>query len=287
MRARVEVRLKAGVLDPQGAAIGRALGQLGFRGRGRGPPGQADRARARPRRQGQGRGGDPGDVRAAAGQSGDRDLHGRVRRLRGRGPGAPRDGLRRGTRAGGRDHLSGLQLRSRHRSRARRGRRAGRAAVARRDRAAAPRPDRAAGRLHLWRLSALRRDRGACAGDGRGDPARRGRSARARDLQRLPDPGRGRAAAGCLDQQCRAQVHLPAGRARGRDHGLRLHCRLRAGPDRDVAGRPPRRLLRPARRTSSRGSRRRIGSRSATSPTRTARSAGSRACSARAATCSA
>ena len=32
MRARVEVRLKASVLDPQGAAIGRALGQLGFQG---------------------------------------------------------------------------------------------------------------------------------------------------------------------------------------------------------------------------------------------------------------
>jgi phosphoribosylformylglycinamidine synthase len=32
MRARVEVRLKAGVLDPQGAAIGCALGQLGFQG---------------------------------------------------------------------------------------------------------------------------------------------------------------------------------------------------------------------------------------------------------------
>jgi phosphoribosylformylglycinamidine synthase len=32
MKARVEVRLKEGVLDPQGAAIGRALGQLGFQG---------------------------------------------------------------------------------------------------------------------------------------------------------------------------------------------------------------------------------------------------------------
>ena len=32
MRARVHVRLKDGVLDPQGAAIGRALGQLGFAG---------------------------------------------------------------------------------------------------------------------------------------------------------------------------------------------------------------------------------------------------------------
>jgi phosphoribosylformylglycinamidine synthase len=32
MRARVHVRLKDGVLDPQGAAIGRALAQLGFGG---------------------------------------------------------------------------------------------------------------------------------------------------------------------------------------------------------------------------------------------------------------
>jgi phosphoribosylformylglycinamidine synthase subunit PurS len=34
MRARVHVRLKDGVLDPQGATIGRALGQLGFAGVG-------------------------------------------------------------------------------------------------------------------------------------------------------------------------------------------------------------------------------------------------------------
>jgi phosphoribosylformylglycinamidine synthase subunit PurS len=32
MKARVQVRLKDGVLDPQGAAIGRALAQLGFVG---------------------------------------------------------------------------------------------------------------------------------------------------------------------------------------------------------------------------------------------------------------
>ena len=32
MRARVHVRLKNGVLDPQGAAIVRALAQLGFAG---------------------------------------------------------------------------------------------------------------------------------------------------------------------------------------------------------------------------------------------------------------
>jgi phosphoribosylformylglycinamidine synthase len=34
MKAKVHVRLKEGVLDPQGAAIGRALGQLGFEGVG-------------------------------------------------------------------------------------------------------------------------------------------------------------------------------------------------------------------------------------------------------------
>jgi phosphoribosylformylglycinamidine synthase subunit PurS len=34
VRARVHVRLKDGVLDPQGAAIGRALSQLGFAGVG-------------------------------------------------------------------------------------------------------------------------------------------------------------------------------------------------------------------------------------------------------------
>ncbi|MGI9506493.1 MAG: phosphoribosylformylglycinamidine synthase subunit PurS, partial [Geminicoccaceae bacterium] len=33
-KAKVHVRLKEGVLDPQGAAIGRALGQLGFDGVG-------------------------------------------------------------------------------------------------------------------------------------------------------------------------------------------------------------------------------------------------------------
>lgn len=32
MKARIEVRLKAGVLDPQGKAIGHALAALGFAG---------------------------------------------------------------------------------------------------------------------------------------------------------------------------------------------------------------------------------------------------------------
>jgi phosphoribosylformylglycinamidine synthase PurS subunit len=34
LKAKVHVRLKQGVLDPQGAAIGRALGHLGFAGVG-------------------------------------------------------------------------------------------------------------------------------------------------------------------------------------------------------------------------------------------------------------
>jgi phosphoribosylformylglycinamidine synthase subunit PurS len=34
VKAQVHVRLKEGVLDPQGAAIGRALAQLGFAGLG-------------------------------------------------------------------------------------------------------------------------------------------------------------------------------------------------------------------------------------------------------------
>jgi phosphoribosylformylglycinamidine synthase PurS subunit len=34
MKARVEIRLKPGVLDPQGKAIGNALAQLGFAGIG-------------------------------------------------------------------------------------------------------------------------------------------------------------------------------------------------------------------------------------------------------------
>ena len=34
MKARIEIRLKAGILDPQGKAIGGALGGLGYNGLG-------------------------------------------------------------------------------------------------------------------------------------------------------------------------------------------------------------------------------------------------------------
>jgi phosphoribosylformylglycinamidine synthase len=34
LKARIEIRLKAGILDPQGKAIGGALGGLGYKGLG-------------------------------------------------------------------------------------------------------------------------------------------------------------------------------------------------------------------------------------------------------------
>ena len=62
-----------------------------------------------------------------------------------------------------------------------------------------------AGRLLLRRLSALRRDGGARAGDARGGAAGGRRRGRARHLQRLSDPGRGGPAAGRSDQQRRPE----------------------------------------------------------------------------------
>src|SRR5215831_1362184 len=67
---------------------------------------------------------------------------------------------------------------------------------------------RAARRFFLRRLPALRRDRALLAGDGRGAALRRRGWARARDLQRLPDPLRGGAAAGGAEAERLALVHL-------------------------------------------------------------------------------
>ncbi len=75
MKARVEVRLKDGVLDPQGAAIGRALGQLGFAGVGAVRQGKLIELELDAARPGRGGGRAARDLRAAAGQPGDRDLH--------------------------------------------------------------------------------------------------------------------------------------------------------------------------------------------------------------------
>ena len=56
MKARIEIRLKSGILDPQGKAIAGALGGLGYEGLGEirqgklieiSLPGQSDAARAR------------------------------------------------------------------------------------------------------------------------------------------------------------------------------------------------------------------------------------------------
>ena len=51
MRARVLIRPKAGILDPQGEAVERALPALGFDGRGERPRRPAGRARRRGPRQ--------------------------------------------------------------------------------------------------------------------------------------------------------------------------------------------------------------------------------------------
>ena len=71
MRARVLVRPKAGILDPQGQAVERALPALGFNGVQQRPRRAADRARRR------GPGAAARDVRAAAGQPADRGLRDR------------------------------------------------------------------------------------------------------------------------------------------------------------------------------------------------------------------
>ena len=73
MRARVLVRPKAGILDPQGQAVERALPALGFEGVQQRPRRAADRARRRgPRAAAR-------DVRAAAGEPADRGLRDRGR----------------------------------------------------------------------------------------------------------------------------------------------------------------------------------------------------------------
>ena len=70
VRARVLIRPKAGILDPQGQAVERALPALGFEGVANVHVGQADRAGRRGRVAG------AADVRAAAGQPADRGLRG-------------------------------------------------------------------------------------------------------------------------------------------------------------------------------------------------------------------
>ncbi len=72
-----------------------------------------------------------------------------------------------------------------------------------------PRPDRAARRVQLRRLSALGRDERAVAGDARGGRRRQRRPRRARRVQRLPGADRGGAAAGRADAQRGPRLRLP------------------------------------------------------------------------------
>ena len=197
MRARVLVRPKQGILDPQGQAVERALPALGFNGVRR-PYRSADRARRR------GRGRAPGDVRAPAREPADRGLRDQY--------GQPAVGE---DVEGGRAMKFGIvrfpgtcddidaQLAA--------GRSARRAAVARRARPPGGRRGDRPGRLLLRRLPAHRCDRPVRTRDGGSDGFRPRRRPRARDLQRLSDPVRGRPAAGGAAAEHLAAVRLPPG----------------------------------------------------------------------------
>ena len=130
----------------------------------------------------------------------------------------------------------------------------------------------AARRLLLRRPPALRRHRQPCADHGRGAPARRGRRAGARHLQRLPGAVRGRPAAGRAAPQrrrCRSSAARtrPRGRAtparrgspgrrrRARASRSRSSTTTAAGsPTRDVAGRGARPGAAALRRDNPNGS---------------------------------
>ena len=131
-----------------------------------------------------------------------------------------------------RHRLSRLQLRPRYQGRAGKRHRLSRAdGLARRCHGPRLRPHRAAGRLLLRRLSALRRHGRALAYHAR--RRRQGESghARARHLQRLPGAVRVGAAAGRADAQRIPQVRLPrrAGCAWSNDRDV-LHQVLPQGP---------------------------------------------------------
>ena len=83
------------------------------------------------------------------------------------------------------------------------------------------------GWLLLRRLPALRRHRSLRAGDGRGRRGGQGRDARARHLQRLPDPVRVAPAARRPDPQRPPQVRLPRPAAPDRERVDRVDQRLR------------------------------------------------------------
>ena len=238
MRARVLVRPKQGILDPQGQAVQRALPALGFTGVdnvhiGRlieldveDPsqlPEMCERLLANPLIE------DYEIVESIA---------------------EPAHHVKFGV-----IRFPGLVRRDR-RARRRGARRRGGAAVARRPRPPGRRRGDRPGRLLLRRLPARRSDRAVCAGDGRGRRVRARGRPRARHLQRLSGPVRGAPAPGRAASQRLAEVHLPPGRARGRQRRHRLHRRLRSRATgcRSPSSTPPAASTPPT--TSSTGSRR-------------------------------
>ena len=85
-------------------------------------------------------------------------------------------------------------------------------------------------RVLVRRLPPLRRDRPLLAGDARRRRVRcRGRAG-ARDLQRLPDPLRGRPAPGRAPAERVALVRVPRRRGARRARGTPVHVPLRGGP---------------------------------------------------------
>ena len=224
MKIRVYVTLKNGVLDPQGKAIHHALEGLGFAGVNDVRAGkliELDVADGTQRRRGR------GDVPQAARQHGDRELPDRAgggRRVRSAVivfPGSNCD----------RDMAEALRLVTRPRpgdGLAPRERAAGRA-----------RSGRHARRLLLWRLSALRRDGGAIAGDARGRRRRR----RAASLvlgvcngfQVLTEA---RLLPGALMRNAGIRFVCRDVAAQGREQPVGLHRALRGGRGDRRAGRP-------------------------------------------------
>ena len=256
MKARVEVTLKSGVLDPQGEAVRHALGALGFEGVGEvriGKVIEVDLAATDP---GGGEGRGRGDVPEAPRQHGDRELRG---------------GDRMSVRAGG-HRLSRLQLRPRHGRGAGRRRRRGGDGLAQGDGAArGPRPRGDPRRLLLRRLPALRRHRRPLADHGRRRRLRQGRRPRHRRLQRLPGADRGGAAARGADAQRR-----PASFVCGTAPLVRRHRRRAPSPPATAPARrsgcrsPTTTATTSPTRPPSTGWRARTGWRSATRRTRTA-----------------
>ena len=253
VRARVLIRPKAGILDPQGQTVERALPALGFDGRLQRPRRPPDRARRR------GPVAAAGDVRAAAGQPADRGLRDRPERPAGvkfgvvRFPGScdERDALlRRAARRRGRDPLARRPRPQRRR---------------RRDRP---------GRLLLRRPPARRRDRPLLAVMARGRALRAARAARCSASATASRSSARRAC--CRARCCRTpRCASPApDRRRGRADRTAVDARVRAGrPALDPGQAHDRPLLR-ARAGARRDARRTARSCCATPPatTRTARS---------------